>query len=876
MSALRIAATLAFLLVLLFPAAHAQQAPGQVPPPTSGQPAAPGPGPAAAPATGTPARAAPGKIKVDLQIIGFAVDDTTRAQLEEAAKAGGGQYYAAENQQQLTDALGKATGLGTGAPTDNAARAAVTLVLDESNSMWGQIEGRSKIEIARESVRSLLQSWSPNADLGLVAYGHNRSSDCSDIETLRPVGPLDADGFATLVDNLTPRGKTPLTEAVRRAAGELAQTDRPASVILFSDGIETCGGDPCALASELAGMGVNFSVHVIGFSVAANEKQLACLAENTGGLYLTADNAPQLQQALQTVANRAAAPMAIDLITLEALDQTGKPITSGVVWTVTSLASEDTVPLTAGVTRPALPLPPGQYLAEARVGSVTGHTPFEVVAKTAQLVQVKLGIGTSTAALSCVEPNNAFGAAAPFDLSKGVSDSIDPQGDHDFCAIDVTSAGLLTIAGTSASPPVDLIARVDDIDRRMIRDWTPALLPGTAPAEADLPEPGRYILQLADAYDDAFAPTPYGVALSFTPAIDVTEPNDSLTKPAVLALNTPLDVAIFPRGEHNFLAVEVEDHGELTVTASGVPASIDAAIRLHGPDNAVLRDWQAMPVGVDNTVVVDLPGPGRYVIELADGYDDARTPAPLKLAASFIASPDANEPNNSSVDAKLLAWGTPVPITILPRTDRDQFVLDAPHRGRITVAATGVPGIEVAMRLLDSNLTIVRDWAAAPAAGAPLSFEADLPSAGKYWLVVGDAYDDARSVLPITLTATLTAAEDALEPNDRPRNAKPLALGTPVQASILPRADHDFYLLEAAAGPLTIRASQNPQNIDVALRLLDGNFDVVGNWTSAPAPGADMQMQVELPAAGRYWLEVADSYDDASAPAPITLTASQP
>ena len=57
----------------------------------------------------------------------------------------------------------------------------MTLVLDESNSMWGQIEGRSKIEIAREAVRSLLQSWSPNADLGLVAYGHNRTSDCSDI-----------------------------------------------------------------------------------------------------------------------------------------------------------------------------------------------------------------------------------------------------------------------------------------------------------------------------------------------------------------------------------------------------------------------------------------------------------------------------------------------------------------------------------------------------------------------------------------------------------------------------------------------------------------------------------------------------------------------
>lgn len=873
MSAKRIAATLAFLLALIYPAAYAQQAPGQIPAPAAGQPAAPAP---SQPAVGQGPASAPGKIDIDLQIIGFGVDEATKAQLEEAAKAGGGQYYAAENQQQLTDALGKATGLGSGSPTDSSARPAVMLVLDESNSMWGQIEGRAKIEIARESVRSLLQSWNTSADLGLVAYGHNRTSDCTDIETLRSVAPLDAGSFSTLVDNLTPRGKTPLTEAVRRAADELATTDRPASVILFSDGIETCGGDPCALAGELAKMGVNFSVHVIGFSVAADEKQLACLAEQTGGLYLTADNAPQLQQALQTVANRAATPAATDLITLEALDQTGKPITTGVIWTVTSLASEDTVPLTAGVSRPALPLAPGQYLAEATVGTTTGRTPFEAVAKQAQTVQVRLGIGATVQALICGEPNDSFAAAPPFDIARGIEDSISPQGDVDFCALDVPGAGLLTIAANAMPQPVDLVARVDDIDRRLVRDWTSALLPGTAPAEADLPEAGRYIIEMADSYSDATSPDPYSLALSFTPAIDATEPNNSLTRPAILPLGTPTDVAVFPRTEHNFLAVEVEEHGELTVTASGIPAAIDPALRLYGPDNAMLRDWQSTPAGVDNTFVVDLPGPGRYVIELADSYDDARSPAPLKLNAAFIASPDANEPNNTSVAATGLAFDVPTQLTILPRGDHDNFVLDAAHRGRLSIATTGVAGIEVAMRLLDSNLNVVRDWATAPAAGAPFTFDADLPTAGKYWLQVADAYDDGRSIQPVTLTATLTAAEDALEPNDRPRDAKPLALGTPVQTSILPRGDHDLYLLDTTAGPLTVRASQVPINIDVAMRLLDANLDVVANWTSSPAPGADGELKLEVPAGGRYWLEVADSYDDASAPDPFTLTATQP
>ena len=65
----------------------------------------------------------------------------------------------------------------------------------------GQIQGRAKIDIARDSIRTLLSSWDPNADLGLIAYGHNRPADCSDIESLMKVAPLDANAFNTLVGN---------------------------------------------------------------------------------------------------------------------------------------------------------------------------------------------------------------------------------------------------------------------------------------------------------------------------------------------------------------------------------------------------------------------------------------------------------------------------------------------------------------------------------------------------------------------------------------------------------------------------------------------------------------------------------------------------
>ena len=60
------------------------------------------------------------------------------------------------------------------------------LVLDASGSMWGQIAGRAKIEIAREAVGSMLATWPASQQLGLMAYGHRSKGDCADIQMPRP------------------------------------------------------------------------------------------------------------------------------------------------------------------------------------------------------------------------------------------------------------------------------------------------------------------------------------------------------------------------------------------------------------------------------------------------------------------------------------------------------------------------------------------------------------------------------------------------------------------------------------------------------------------------------------------------------------------
>lgn len=201
----------------------------------------------------------------------------------------------------------------------------VMVVLDASGSMWGQIDGRTKIEIVRDAFSSLAQKWEGRAiDAGLVAYGHRRKGDCADIELLANSAPVDASELSRTVNALTPKGKTPLGDAVRTAAETLKYTEDKATVILLSDGVENCGVDTCALGKELSDNGIDFTAHVVGFDIQSDEatRQLSCLADNTGGLYVTAGNAAELGDALSRTSE---ASLDLDYLALARLADTGEP-----------------------------------------------------------------------------------------------------------------------------------------------------------------------------------------------------------------------------------------------------------------------------------------------------------------------------------------------------------------------------------------------------------------------------------------------------------------------------------------------------------------------------------------------------------------------
>lgn len=185
------------------------------------------------------------------------------------------------------------------------------IVMDGSGSMWGQIDGRTKLEVARETVAKVLGTVPADQELGLMAYGHRTKGDCRDIELMVAPAKGTARAIGERVSTMRFLGKTPLSDAVRQAAEALRYGEEAATVVLVTDGLETCNADPCALGRELEAAGLNFTAHVIGFGLTKAEgAQVACLAENTGGRYIEASNANALREALASTVAAPAPPPA--------------------------------------------------------------------------------------------------------------------------------------------------------------------------------------------------------------------------------------------------------------------------------------------------------------------------------------------------------------------------------------------------------------------------------------------------------------------------------------------------------------------------------------------------------------------------------------
>lgn len=173
-------------------------------------------------------------------------------------------------------------------------------IFDASGSMWQKTGNSTKIQLAKSTMKSFAEKMVPTQQVGLVAYGHTSASDCSDIETLVPLGNFDKTAFVAQIDKLNPKGKTPIAKSIQHSLALLERFSEPVNIILISDGLETCEGDACDLLEKARKAGVRITFHVIGFGIQEKDlSSLECIAQAGGGQYIPAEDAAQLATALE-------------------------------------------------------------------------------------------------------------------------------------------------------------------------------------------------------------------------------------------------------------------------------------------------------------------------------------------------------------------------------------------------------------------------------------------------------------------------------------------------------------------------------------------------------------------------------------------------
>lgn len=178
------------------------------------------------------------------------------------------------------------------------------IVFDGSGSMSTTDYGHQTPRIAavKEAMHRVLPEIEHLRRLGLVVYGEGAYNDCSSIALRLPPTANAAAPMLRIIEAINPRGTTPLTQSVRRAAEAMDYKSGLATVVLVTDGEETCGQDPCQMAMRLKKESPGLTIHVVGYRHSLDSYFAArCMAEATGGRFVSTHNQDELIKALRLV-----------------------------------------------------------------------------------------------------------------------------------------------------------------------------------------------------------------------------------------------------------------------------------------------------------------------------------------------------------------------------------------------------------------------------------------------------------------------------------------------------------------------------------------------------------------------------------------------
>jgi Ca-activated chloride channel family protein len=539
----------------------------------------------------------------------------------------------------------------SGAPT--VARAAepasLIVVVDGSGSMAGQLEGggkqANKIGLVREALRASLAKLGTQTRIGLATFGH-RGRGCGDVEILREPEPVDVEPMMTRLGQIRPKGKGPLTLALREAAKRLPPSPGPRSLLLIHDGPDNCHVDVCTAAAELGGAGI--VTHVVSVGVAPGDlARMACLPQATGGRHFAVQKADELPgvigEAMRLAGNQlavagfattiappapvpASGPPALHLRAV--LPPGNEPLSVPLYWTVAPADRPKTVLADAWSANPVFSVAPGRYVVEATSGLVSAREMVTVRENRPASVSLRLDAG-SARVRAVAQTTWAPLPDAVFSISAGDG--------PDSAPIAVFKAG-------EAAPLLQAGRYWVRADLGLVRS-EPQILdikPG-AQASLDIPlNAGR--LQLATAARDGVAglDTPVFLVMEDDPPRGRREVARSAARQAELVLPPGIYYVIARLGgveARERLELGAGDNVKSTLFASAGRLSLGSVIVAPpGASAPVSYTVQRLDDPAQEEIVTGRPAPvlvlpsGRYRVEGRYGLTNARTVREVDLA----------------------------------------------------------------------------------------------------------------------------------------------------------------------------------------------------------------------------------------------------
>ena len=190
---------------------------------------------------------------------------------------------------------------------DKIAARNLEIVLDVSGSMNAKLGESNRWETALKALKEVVDTLPEDLNVGLRVYGHRYSSKsaetCQDTELVVPLARLDREKILNTAAGLKPRGETPLIRSILKAVADLKSAGG-GSVILITDGEESCKGSAKAAAKEIKASGVKLTLNIVGFTLTSEtvRNELGTLAGSTGGNYYSAQDGAQLARAVKLAA----------------------------------------------------------------------------------------------------------------------------------------------------------------------------------------------------------------------------------------------------------------------------------------------------------------------------------------------------------------------------------------------------------------------------------------------------------------------------------------------------------------------------------------------------------------------------------------------